>query len=302
MSREAKTNFILFIIVIILSLITWLQPGLHQPIINYLSSLKSDEIKTIIIERQDIGQIKLTKKQNGWFMQEPYQLPANRLRVDTITALAEKRSYGQFQVNDNELTRYQLDKPQIAIWLNESKFIIGSDDPISQQRYAMNIDENIHSGKNTIHMINGTVFYQLRASLDTFISPDLLPAQAAIKSISWSDKKLTINNGHWQLSPDNPEISADSIAQFIQFWKKAQASRVETNVSLDIDNSELVQSKIISIQLSESDHSKAPIDYLIIQDGKQIKLLRTDIKIAYWITPQMLKLLTAFIPVQQTSS
>lgn len=306
MSRAAKTNVILFIIVITLSLIAWFQPGLHQTVYQYLSSLKAKDINTIIIERKDIGSIKLNKRDNVWFLQEPYQLPANPQRVDTVTALAEKRSYSRFQVMDEELSRYHLDDPLVAIWLNESKFVIGSNDPINQQRYAMNIDENIHSGHNTIHLINGVVFYQLRANLDSFLSPRLLPPLSAkkltIKSIAWFGKKLTIEQGKWRLTPDEPGLSADSIAQFIQFWEQAQASRVETSVSLNIDNAELSKSKAITITLNDRESALAPIQFLIIQQDETIKLLRTDIQVAYWITPQILKLLTEFIPVQSTPS
>lgn len=312
MSHAAKTNVYLFVIVIILSLIAWFQPGLHKSVFSYFSSFKSDEINTIIIDRQDIGQIKLKKQDDSWFLLEPYQLPANRLRVDTITDLAEKRSFSQFQVSDEELARYHLAAPLIAIWLNDSKFVIGSEDPIKQQRYAMNIDDNIHTGKNTVHMINGTVFYQLRANLNTFISPNLIPTQATIQSISWSDKHLAIDNGRWHLTPDAPNVTADSIAQLIQFWKKAQASHIEIRSepvvpppaapSESSGNNNTRRNNTVSITLKAADSAMSSIEYLIIQEGTQIKLLRTDIPIAYLITPQILKLLTEFIRVPKNTN
>ena len=314
MSREARTNLILFVIVICLSLIAWYQPGVKKVITHYLTSLKADEIHTIVIEREAIGSIKLSKHNDNWFIDEPYPLPANTLRVNTITTLADKRSYAQFQVKDSELSRYQLDKPPVSIWLNNHKFILGNTDPIKQQRYAMNITDNLNnnlndnknSGNNTVHLINGVIFYQLRAALDTFISPALLPPQAKIKSISWSDKTLTIEKEGWSLTPEAPEVSSDSIAQFIQFWKQAQASKVETNVSFSIDNKALTQGKSITITLAQPVNEKETkiekIQYLIVQDGTQIKLLRTDKQIAYWISPQILKLITEFVPAQSNTA
>jgi len=299
MSRDAKINLKLLIIVIILSLVAWYKPGIHPTVFNYLSALKADDIKTIIIDRQDIGQIKLSHNDNGWFLQEPYQLPANPQRVQTITALAQKRSYSSFQVSDEDLSRFQLDKPLIAIWLNESKFVIGSEAPVNGQRYAMNIDANIQANQNSVHLINGTVFYQLRANLDSFISPHLLPPKASIKSITWHNKKLVLDQGKWQLTTDDPDTSSDSIAQFLQFWKQARASRVETNVTVTLDNAELVKSKTILIQLDNIEPGLSSLEYLIVQEGEQIKLLRTDIQVAYWITPQILKLLTEFVPVPE---
>ncbi len=302
MSRAARTNLILFIIIIFLSLIAWYQPGLKKTLIHSFTSLKADEIHTITIDRQTIGSVKLSRHDNNWFIEEPYQLPANILRVNTIIALAEKRSYTQFQVDDSELSRYQLDKPPLSIRLNDQLFVLGSTDPIRQRRYAMNLSDNRHSGKNTVHLINGVIFYQLRAALDTFISPALLPPQAKIKSIKWLDNTLTLKNGRWQLTSQEADVSSDSIAQLIQFWKQARASKVETNVSLGIDNKTLMQSKSIIITHALPDNEQeTKIHYLIIQDGAQIKLLRTDKQIAYWLSPQILKLITEFIPVQSNT-
>ena len=299
----ARTNGILFFIVIILSLIAWFQPGLHQTVIHYLSPLKSKAITTIILERQDIGAIKLKKEKNGWFMHEPYRLPANTLRVDTITKLAQKRSYSQFQIENDELSRYHLDKPFVSVWLNETELTLGSEDPINRQRYAMNINDNIHSGNNTVHLINGVIFYQLRANLDTFISPALIPPQASLKSIVWPDNELHFTHNRWELTSSATHISPDSVAQLIQSWQQSKAKKVETKVSFSINNAELLKSPSVTIRFvpfGETDSAMQTIQYLIIQDGKQIKLFRTDIQIAYWINPQMLKQLTE-LSLQKTS-
>lgn len=294
----AKTNAILAVIVILLSLIAWFQPGLQPTVFQFLSALKADQVNTIIIERQDIGSIQLNKQKNGWFLQEPYQLPANSLRVGTITALAEKRSYSQFQISNNDLARYHLKKPLISILLNDKQLTIGNEAPVNHQRYAMNINDNLQSGNNTVHLIDGTIYYQLRASLDNFISPVLIPPQSSINNIVWHDKQLTITQGRWELTPDSDETTSDSIARLIQSWQHARASKVETNVSLPLSNAELQQSPAITISFtrpsSDKDSKTNTIRYLIIQVGEQIKLLRTDLQLAYWISTQKLKQLTEF--------
>ena len=297
MSRDTQLNLWLLFAAIILSLIAWIQPGLEQHRVDLLSNLKADDIHNIIIERQGLDRIKLEKRNNSWFLLEPYTLPANILRVNTLTALAEKRSYLQFQVQEAQLARYKLDQPPISVWLNNSRFILGSEDPINQQRYAMNINANQLTGQNTVHLINGTVYYQLRAGLDTFIATALLPPKARIEKITWNGQSLSHQNGQWHLSTDNRNASPETVAQFLQSWQQAQASRVETNSQVDLSNSELIQSQTIQIQLTTADNQPLTIDYIIIRQEAQIKLLRADLKIAYWITPQLLKLLTEFVPV-----
>jgi len=311
MSYQARINSILFIIVIVLSLLAWYQPGLKQQQFQYLSTLAKNDVHSIHVERKDIGAISLKKYNDQWFLSEPYQLPANPLRVDTLMALLKKRSYAQFSATTQTLARYQLDKPPLSIWFNQSQFVLGGTDPVKRQRYVMNIDENIHSGKNTIHLINSIIYFQLRAALDTFISPNLLPPKAKINSIRWLDKELKRQGKTWQLSPDEGDVSSDSIVQLLQFWQHAQASKVEVNgvvngVTLSAENSDgpqFMQSKqLISINISYPFEHKIKtenIQYLIIQDGKQLKLLRTDINVAYWISPQTLKLITEFFPLQE---
>ena len=62
MSREAKLNLFLFTMLLFLSLIAWYQPGLQKTIVHYLSNIKTDDIHSIVIERRDLGRLKLTKK------------------------------------------------------------------------------------------------------------------------------------------------------------------------------------------------------------------------------------------------
>lgn len=311
MSRKAKLNFSLLIIILCLSCIAWYQPGLNKMVISYLSTLKNDEIHTIVIERQNMETIKLNKHNNHWLMDEPYRMPANVLRVDTITALAEKRSYSQFLIKDSERVRYKLDTPLLSVYINEQKIILGSTHPIKEQRYAM----NLYADSNTVHLINGIIYYQLRAALNNFISPLLLPPYAKLIGIRWSDKILTLKEGQWHLIADNNKsvptesVSTESAAQLIQFWHSARASKVETNRDTINDeqlkqNSRIIISytqtidhnSTISEKISEQEHKE--IHYVVIQDGSQLKLLRTDNHIAYSVTPQSLQQLTEFMPVK----
>ncbi len=305
MHQDSRTNLILFVMVLLLALIAWFKPGLEQSQFKYLSSLNTNDIHNIVIERQDIESIRLSKKGKHWFLQSPYQLPANPLRVKTILSLAHKRSYSSFQVQENELPRYHLDKPAVSVWLNDRRFDMGSEAPLNGQRYAVNVHENIDSAANadsktTIHLINGTVYYQLRARIDSFISPLLIPPGAQIQQLKWPGYTLTVNNGKWQLktSRDRAGINADSVSRLIRYWRETQASKVETEVQIKqkLEKADLLAQKSIRITVKQAD-AEQTITYVIIQEDNQIKLLRRDLNIAWWITPQQLKLLTEFIPV-----
>ena len=169
MSKPAQTNLILFLICIVLFAIAWFKPGLHKETIKYFTSLEIDEIYSIEIQREGLENIKLIKKDKVWFLLEPEQTAANILRINTIIALAKKRSYAQFQVSDKELDPYGLNAPKVSIKLNETDFVIGGKHPVKALRYAMKIDKSSQSANQTIHLIEDKVYYQLRSRLDTFI-------------------------------------------------------------------------------------------------------------------------------------
>ena len=304
MNNDTRNNVRLAVIVLLLALIAWYKPGLKQYQYQYLSSLNPEQVQTIVIERQGIESVRLTKQGQHWLMQSPYPLPANPLRVKTVLALAAKRSYSSFDVPDSELKKYALDKPKLSVWLGNHRFDLGSEAPLNGQRYAMNIQDNIHSDKNTVHLINGAVYYQLRAPVDSFISPSLLPPDADLEQIQWTGYSLTLKNGQWQLktSRENAGIQPDSVVQLINNWKAIQASRVETRLKVTpgtLDGTQMTE-KTITIHFKLNNREQT-ISYHIIQEDSQIKLLRQDLSVAWWITPQQLKRLTEFIPVTKTT-
>ncbi|MCK5664863.1 MAG: DUF4340 domain-containing protein [Thiotrichaceae bacterium] len=169
MSKAAKTNLILFLACVGLFLIAWLQPGLHKDIMLSFTDLRAEQLHTIVIQRSGLESVKMVKKEAQWWLIEPEQARANSLRVATITALAEKRSYAQFHAEDEDLQRYQLKDPKVSVWLNDKQFAIGAKHPVKELRYAMAIDMDSRSSGHTIHLIDDKVFYQLRSNLDTFI-------------------------------------------------------------------------------------------------------------------------------------
>ncbi len=304
MNNDARNNARLAVIVLLLALIAWYKPGLKQYQYQYLSSLNPEQVQTIVIDRQGIESVRLTKQGQHWLMQSPYPLPANPLRIKTVLALATKRSYSRFDVPDNELKKYALAKPKLSVWLDNNRFDLGSEAPLNGQRYAINIQDNIRSGKNTVHLINGAVYYQLRAPVDSFISLSLLPPDADLEQIQWAAYSLILKNGQWQLktSRENAGIQPDSVVQLLHNWQTIQASRVETNLKVNPDtlNSSRTAEKSITIHY-KLNNTEQSISYHIIQEDSQIKLLRQDLSVAWWITPQQLKRLTEFIPVTKTT-
>ncbi len=317
MSKEAKLNTILFVVALVLFLIAWYLPGLHQMKYQYLSDIQADDIQSIRIETQNTPTIKLIKDNNSWFLQEPYQLPANILRVDTLTALLNKRSYEHFSVTTDELKRFQLDQPLLSIWFDDQQFDMGTTDPIKQQRYVTQ-NNGPDTENHEIHLINGIIYFQLHAAVSTFISPYLLPPKAKINSMHWLDTQITRSDNGWLLTPEMSEVSQGSIKQLLLFWQQAQASKVETDIEFSVENIQTaaLDSAVLDIEKNSTkknaiEHNTIVLNisypfentikteelrYIIVQEGNQLKLIRPDLKLAYLISSQTLKTITEFFP------
>ena len=73
-----------------------------------LTSLDPDSVNNIKIIRRDLEEISFSKQDNQWVMQTPYEIAANRLRINTMLKLLQAHSYTQLDSNDVELNQSLL--------------------------------------------------------------------------------------------------------------------------------------------------------------------------------------------------
>ncbi|NNG13867.1 MAG: hypothetical protein HKM22_01755, partial [Gammaproteobacteria bacterium] len=143
MSRNLLNLGLLVIILLLVAVVMW-EPGQQQDVSNKLSSLKSDDIHRIHIQRDGLQDIQLEKRHGNWNMLAPYRVAADNTRVRALLRLADTTSHVSFAAGDRKLADYGL-KPVLAqVTFDDSLFQFGNLEHISKRRYVLLPDNTIH--------------------------------------------------------------------------------------------------------------------------------------------------------------
>ena len=222
-----------------------------------LTDIDPENIHVIHIERRDLDDIIFQKQGDHWDMQSPFNLPANSSRIKVMLKLLQAHSYDHFSAPDNDLTPYMLAVPAVSIVLNDTRIAFGDTNPLEEKlRYVL--------VKDTVHIINDSLFHQLQTSATFFLNPKLIPLDATIKTIHLPE--LTIDNTETiKMSGANHQI--------INAWNQVESIFVRKYEEIEaIDN--------IKIELSTGEF----IEFIIVSDRPNLILARPEKGIQYHIS------------------
>lgn len=268
-SRTLLNIGLLVFLLLLVSLIVF-EPGKKpKPKAVHLTELSQADIKHIELQRIGKPDIKLEKRDSIWYLTEPYQLPANDFRAQSLTALAETKSYLQYDAKSVDLKKVRLDKPEVTIVLNDKlKLTIGGVDPIHNRRYVKNGD--------TLHLVNDTFYYQLTGTVTAFISYQILPPDAKLSKLVLPRFSLSQKDGEWYMRPAQKDTSADSINEFINEWRHAQSLQVSEY------KGKLPKPDIRVYREATAD----PIDFSLQKKQGSTFLVRHDVKLSYKLSDE----------------
>jgi len=268
MRSRLLLNLVLVLIIIGLALLVIYEPGKQpEPSLPKLTGLKPQDVSTIHIERTTAGPISLYKQQGVWYMREPYRLPANDYRVQSLLRLLQTDSHAQHDLSKLNPAKYGLDKPRATITFNDKlKIAFGNTESLSKQRY-------VQIG-NILHLIVDTFYYQAASPATGYASHAILPT-GKITDLQLPDMQLTLKDGQWQLQPPREDRSADVLTELIDNWQSAQA------IQLKPFEDKVLPKTNIQVSL---EGQKQPIRYTLQKHDDEIILLRHDVKMRYYIS------------------
>ncbi len=133
----------LLLLLPLLGLIVWLEPGLDKPKINALTPLQPNQIHTIQISNKRGKLIQLQRENSHWMMLQPTQGEANNHRVEELLGISQTPSHFSFAAEDDKLAEYGLKPAPITLKINELQLLFGDIDPVYQRRYVQ-IGNRIH--------------------------------------------------------------------------------------------------------------------------------------------------------------
>ena len=269
MTSRTLLNLALLLIVLILVAVVILEPGgTPEPKPELLTTMKGSEIRQIKIVRRDKGTIELQKQSDHWRMLTPFKLPANDYKVESVLNLLKTESAAHYAMSDLDPARFDLLKPVVSIYFNNSlKIDFGNIAPLQKQRY-------VRIGKQ-LHLIPDYYYYQLIGSATDYLDHALIPAGKKIIRLELPELTLALKDDKWTLSPKDESYSADAYTDLLNEWQHAHALELRPLKNKDKKN---LPHRKIQIMLQSS---SKPINYELRQTEDEFVLIRADRNIEY---------------------
>ena len=264
MGRRLLLNLLLVAVAAGLALLIYLKPGKAPetgPVA--ISDIRAEAVTTIRLSRLQADPIAFSRRDDRWFIETEPQLPADAFQVNTLLALAGAETDRQYPARDLDLATMGLAPAQATALLNDTRFEIGTTDPIDRRRYVM-------SGE-TVFLVADRFQHLHNARYTNFVERRLLPTDARVTGLVLPHLTLTLTDDkRWQLQPDDPTASADAIRALVNAWTNAQALYVREYRG---EPGETVQ-----LQLAGDAHT---LEWILRKQEADIILARADLGIQY---------------------
>jgi hypothetical protein len=284
MASRLWLNLALLLLLGILLLVVVYEPGKKvEPQPTRLTQLTPETVNHVHLKRVTGNDVELVKESDGqWWMHNPYYLPANEFRVQSLLRLTQAESLSNHALSGLQLATYGLDKPRAVVTFNRTEQIkFGDTEPLQQRRYVQAGDQ--------LHTIVDTFYYQAAGNPAIYLSHSLLPPAADIVKLVLPDLQLTIKKGLWQRNPQYAELSADASIELIDNWQHAQALKL---LPTEVKDGKADIEVYIKNQAD-------PIRFKLLQSDGEVSLIRLGMGLQYIIADDVYQLLVS-LPEPET--
>jgi hypothetical protein len=264
MSRRAWLNVVLGLVVVVLTALVVLQPGLERPAeAPPLADRAPASVNRIRVERPDQQAAVLEKRDGRWYLVEPLALAANGFRVQTLLEILDVKSEHPLDAKGLELARFGLDPPRATLWLDDLRFDFGDTESLSGKRYVRLGD--------SLHLTTDRFYQQVVAGVPGFVDLNPLGPDAEPVALELPDLKLRRDAGRWLVEPDDGGYSADAINRLVDAWRTTQAITVRS-----LEPAEGGRSVSVTLR-----GAAAPLRFLAIETPHALILARPDVGLQY---------------------
>lgn len=199
----------------------------------------TDSIAQLRIEQNGKPPIVIRKINDHWELTEPVKTPASPFRINSILNIAQAAGYADYALSDIDTSELGLDTSPLTLYLNEHKIRFGGRDPIDERRYTQFDDR--------VYLLDDYYFPLLTQPLTSFIDTHILPEYLNIVAYQLPDFQiLQSETGGWQIEPPDSELSADTLQQWVDRWRRLHAG--EVSYPMDIKHENAVQ---VTLQLAD---------------------------------------------------
>ncbi len=212
MSSRLTTNILLLAAVIALYFVAYYRPAPDIMKAPALTTLEPEQVNEILI-RHNQREIRLHRRDDGWYMTQPIAVRANDFRVDTLMTLLVAPSHADYDTAGLDLAEYGLARPGTTVRFNDVKIDFGVTSPDNGRRYVL--------AGGRMHLIDDTFQPLLTSQIGTLVAPELLPDDADISKLVLPSMTLSRNpDGSWR---SNEVADTNAIMETLDNWKHTQA-------------------------------------------------------------------------------
>lgn len=260
MQPKFLINLILLVILVVLGVVAFLEPGKEEPKTVLLTDINVDALNRFELRNKET--LVFEKQDGRWKLTAPFAAPANEIRIRQLLNIAKAESRARYPLKPDDVSKFELDKPKAVLKLGTVELVFGGSEPIDMLRY-------VQIG-NTLHLVTDDFFHHLIANATDYVDKKLLPDDARIKALSLPGLKASRGDkGQWNLEPPGDNTA---MAELTNAWQSARAIEVNRH-------EQPVQGDMIHIGLGEN----RAVDFVILQREPDLLLVRPDWKLEYLV-------------------
>jgi hypothetical protein len=217
MSRAGWLNALLAAAVVALGAFFYFRPAQDTAVEYPLSALKSQEVRSLRIERAGAAPILLDRKQDAWFISAPFAARADASRVQQLLAIVEARAAHRLPAGDRG--RFGLEQPEARIIVDGHPFSFGLVSDITREQYVMSGD--------AVYAVHPRYGAALPVNALQMASRQLFGADESPVRIALRDFAVEQREGKWTLAPRSTDLSQEDLLLWVDDWRLASALHVE---------------------------------------------------------------------------
>lgn len=268
MTYHARLNLIMLATIVGIVIFLYIRPQSDEAQTYRISSLSPEAAQSIQILHKD-NRIVLEKLKNRWHLTEPINARADEKKVTQLLEILTAKSEHRFPLTD--LARFNLDTPNVQLFINSESFDFGGLTPITNQQY-------VAIGDNVL-LISPRYAVMLQLQPIEIVSSAPLAETETPVSFQLGDVSIEKIEQQWVVNPENSErlLSQEKIVHWVELWQQAAANSLMLGSEvLQADEMPLVQQNI-NIRLQNGQKIK----FNALETGSELILTRSEEEIRY---------------------
>ncbi len=216
MKSKVLVNLVLVLLLTGLVLYAILRPKEQPDPGIRLTQLKRDDITRITVERRGGPVIALQKRDGDWYISAPLQTRADPIQVDRLTDITTATA--KHKLPPGDAGRYELDRPQLKLTLNDQSFAFGRINDVTYEQYV--------ATAGTVYLVAPFYGYGFPTELTKLVSRKLLGDAEVPVAFDFGRYRIARDDrGTWTIEGAHPApkkgepLSQDDFNRWADEWR-----------------------------------------------------------------------------------